>query len=147
MVLDTIPWKLDADENQARGRTGRQDNPGQYLQCWLCDDVKEAFEFEDDEWDHEINNGAIRSLSAGQLSDEDQKEAWKDFVEEKRADVQNRMVQTMQENNEAGRDDHCKTEEMATQLTAEKPNIEQLIKFCEAEIEVASSGARGMKLM
>ena len=27
---------------KARGRTARQDDPGQYMQLWLVDDVKEA---------------------------------------------------------------------------------------------------------
>ena len=43
LVLDTVPWLSRSDEEQAMGRTGRQDDPGQYKQLWLFVRVEEIW--------------------------------------------------------------------------------------------------------
>jgi preprotein translocase subunit SecA len=62
LVIDTVVWELEADEIQAKGRTGRQDDPGKYLQLWHFDDIKEAFEITSEEED-----GIMKELSGGGL--------------------------------------------------------------------------------
>jgi len=96
LVLDTVPWPSRADEEQAMGRSGRQDDPGQYKQLWLFDRVEAI-------WGKQT---AHNLLEVSQDPSGAATAKWAVIVDQVRQQQETAKCTQMRKNNDAFRPDH-----------------------------------------
>ena len=122
LVIDTIPWALEADEIQAKGRTGRQDDPGCYGQLLLFEDVKRVFNTTNEEED-----GVLSELSGGGLSASAQHEKFVEFIGQKRQVSETQTVDKVLADNASNTPRHDNTARLPRHL--KRSNCDLLIQI------------------
>jgi hypothetical protein len=134
MIIDTVPWALEAHEIQARGRTARQDDPGQYQQIWTLPDAKAKFTGITVHQETELMNSRLsdavmfenwakwfgdppRVNSAGVLSD--------GRLGEHRIRTEVEIVKAMNKTNDAAMPMHADSAKLLEQLSTSKIDVLQ----------------------